>query len=103
MNRCDGQKPLPVYDEGMSLKRLLVPTAFLCVAAAPPVTFIPASHALRPASDEYRTLWQTDGQAMVTALERVTGLSFPTGRIDVIVSEGRPMTTYDGRTIRLRA
>ena len=40
---------------------------------------------------------------MAAAMERVTGLTFPPGPIDVIVSEGRPMTAYDGRTIRLRA
>jgi hypothetical protein len=36
-------------------------------------------------------------------MERVTGLRFPPGPIEILVSEGRPMTAYDGRTIRLRA
>ena len=75
----------------------------LLAAAAPPVEFTPTAPSFTPAADEYRRLWRSDGAAMVAAMERVTDLAFPPGRIDVIVSEGRPMTAYDGRTIRLRA
>lgn len=72
-------------------------------AAAPPVSVTPVSPAFAPAADEYRRLWRSDGAAIVAALERVAGLTFPAGPVDAIVSEGRPMTSYDGRTIRLRA
>ncbi len=88
----------------MTLSRL--PTLALAVllgAAAPPVSFAPVGPAFAPASDEYRRLWQAEGERIVAAMERVTGLPFPGSPIDAIVSEGRPMTAYDGRTIRLRA
>lgn len=87
----------------MRRNRLPTLAALLCAAAAPPVAFTPTSPAFAPAADEYRRLWESEGTAVVAAMERATGLSFPPGRIDVIVSEGRPMTAYDGRTIRLRA
>jgi hypothetical protein len=76
--------------------------AFLC-AAVPPVTFVPVQPSFSPANAEYRRIWQEDGTRIVAALERVAGLPFPPGPIDAIVSEGRPMASYDGRTIRLRA
>jgi hypothetical protein len=75
----------------------------LLAAATPPVSFAPVGPGFAPASDEYRRLWDTDGERIVAAMERVTGLPFPASPIDAIVSEGRPMTAYDGRTIRLRA
>jgi hypothetical protein len=77
--------------------------ALLCAAAAPPMAFTPTNPGFAPAADEYRSLWRTEGPRIVEALERITGLTFPSNRIDVIVSEGRPMTAYDGRSIRLRA
>jgi hypothetical protein len=87
----------------MRLNRLPILAALCCAAAAPPIAFTPTSPSFAPAADQYRGLWDGEGPAMIAAMERVTGLSFPPGRIDVIVSEGRPMTAYDGRTIRLRA
>jgi hypothetical protein len=75
---------------------------FLC-AAAPRVAFIPVAPGYARASDEYRRVWETDGPRIVEALERAAGVPFPAGRIDALVSEGRPMASYDGRTIRLRA
>jgi hypothetical protein len=72
-------------------------------AAAPPLSFTPVAPAFAPAADEYRRLWRAEGPAIVAALERSAGCPFPAGGIDVLVSEGRPMTAYDGRTIRLRA
>ena len=56
-----------------------------------------------PAAGEYRRIWEAEGPRIVAAMEGVTGLAFPGTPIDAIVSEGRPMTAYDGRTIRLRA
>jgi hypothetical protein len=77
--------------------------AVLLGGAAPPVTFVPVAPQFAPASEEYRSVWETDGARIVEALERAAGLPFPPGRIDAIVSEGRPMAAYDGRTVRLRA
>jgi hypothetical protein len=72
-------------------------------AAAPPVTFVAVSPEFSPANAEYRRIWQQDGARIAEALERNAGFPFPPGRIHAIVSEGRPMASYDGRTIRLRA
>jgi hypothetical protein len=87
----------------MRPNRLPILAALFCAAVAPPVAFAPTSPSFAAAADEYRGLWESQGPAIVAAMERVTGLTFPSGRIDVIVSEGRPMTAYDGRTIWLRA
>ena len=75
----------------------------LLLAAAPPVAFTPVNPGFAPAANEYRALWAAEGRRIVAALEAITGLAFPPRPIDAIVSEGRPMTTLDGRTIRLRA
>ncbi|HYD38491.1 MAG TPA: hypothetical protein VEA60_12810 [Allosphingosinicella sp.] len=85
------------------LNRLPALAALLCAAAAPPVEFVPVAPQFAPASDEYRRVWESDGARIATVMERVAGLPFPGSPIDAIVSEGRPMTAYDGRTIRLRA
>jgi hypothetical protein len=74
----------------------------LC-AAAPPVSFTPVSPEYAEAAGEYRRLWEAEGDRIAAAMEAATGLVFPAARVDVIVSEGRPMTSFDGRTIRLRA
>jgi hypothetical protein len=87
----------------MKPNRLPILAALFCAAAAPPIAFKPTSPSFAAAAVEYRGLWESQGPAIVAAMEHVTGLTFPPGRIDVIVSEGRPMTAYDGRTIRLRA
>jgi hypothetical protein len=83
--------------------RTLALLALLLSAAAPPASVIPVSPSFAPAANEYRRLWQAEGPAIVAAMERVAGLRFPPGPIEILVSEGRPMTAYDGRTIRLRA
>jgi hypothetical protein len=83
---------------------LLAPAAgLLLCAAAPPVSFTPVSPEFAEATTQYRRLWQAEGDRIVAAMEAATGLAFPAERVDVIVSEGRPMASFDGRTIRLRA
>ena len=76
--------------------------ALLC-AAAPPLSFTPAEPRLAGAADEYRRIWAADGDRIVAALEGASGLAFPATAIEAIVRAGAPMTSYDGRTIRLRA
>jgi hypothetical protein len=83
---------------------LLAPAAgLLLCAAAPPVSFTPVSPEYAEAAGEYRRLWQAEGPRIVAAMEAATGLAFPQAPVDAIVSEGRPMASFDGRTIRLRA
>ncbi|HYG47339.1 MAG TPA: hypothetical protein VD846_05285 [Allosphingosinicella sp.] len=88
----------------MVRRTILAPAlaALLC-AAAPPVSFTPVSPEYAEAAGEYRRLWEAEGPRIVAAMEAATGLAFPGSRVDVIVSEGRPMASFDGRTIRLRA
>jgi hypothetical protein len=76
--------------------------ASLC-AAAPPLSFVPQQPRFAAAADEYRRIWEADGARIVAALEAATGLDFPATPIEMIVRDGAPMTSYGGRTIRLRA
>jgi hypothetical protein len=76
--------------------------ALLC-AAAPPVTFTYIEPRFAEAARDYRAIWKADGALIVAAMEAETGLAFPAAPIEAIVRDGRPMTAYDGRTIRLRA
>lgn len=80
-------------------------TAFVSAAllAAPPVGFTPVHPRFEPAAAEYRGLWDHEGRRIAAALERSAGLAFRPAPIAAIVSEGRPMTAFDGLTIRLRA
>ncbi|MEA3010580.1 MAG: hypothetical protein QOJ91_2272 [Sphingomonadales bacterium] len=82
---------------------LAPPLAALLCAAAPPLSFAPVAPEYAEAAGEYRRLWAAEGPRIVAAMESATGLTFPAERVDVIVSEGRPMASFDGRTIRLRA
>lgn len=88
-----------------AMRRLLLAPAagLLLSAAAPPVSFTAVSAEYAEAAGEYRRLWQAEGPRIVAAMEAATGLAFPAARVDAIVSEGRPMASFDGRTIRLRA
>jgi hypothetical protein len=86
------------------IRALLAPALLiLLTGAAPAVNFVPVSPEFSAANAEYRRIWESDGARIVAALERSAGISFPPGPIEAIVSEGRPMASYDGRTIRLRA
>jgi hypothetical protein len=88
----------------MILRAILAPAlAMLLCAAAPPVSFTPVSPEYAEAAGEYRALWQAEGDRIVAAMEAATGMAFPPSPVDAIVSEGRPMASFDGRTIRLRA
>lgn len=80
----------------------LVGCALLC-AAAPPLSFAPAGPHFSPAAEEYRALWETEGERIVAAMEAATGFAFPVAPVEVIVSESPPMTAFDGRSIRLKA
>ncbi|MGZ8336300.1 MAG: hypothetical protein ACXWU1_06535 [Allosphingosinicella sp.] len=77
-------------------------SVLLC-AGAPPVEFVPVGAHFAAATDEYRQMWETDGARIVEAMERATGLPFPELSIEIFVHEGAPMTSFDGRSIRLRA
>ena len=81
---------------------LTVCWVLLC-AAAPPVEFVARTPDFADAADDYRTLWAAEGVRIAAALESATGLAFPDVRVEAIVTDGPPMTAYDGRSMRLRA
>jgi hypothetical protein len=85
------------------MSKKLLPLAALLTAAAPPVSIAPAGRDFVEGANDYRRIWVAEGDRIVAALERASGLAFPSAPIDVIVSEGRPMTAFDGRSMRLRA
>lgn len=83
---------------------LLLPAlAALLTAAAPQLRITPAAPEFQAAADEYRRIWREEGARIVAALEHASGLSFPPGEIEALVSQAPPMMGYDGRTMRLRA
>jgi len=80
---------------------------FLCGiflgGASPPVSFVPVQPRFARAAADYAHIWESDGPRIAASLEAVSGLHFPEAGIEAIVSNARPMTSYDGRLIRLRA
>jgi hypothetical protein len=54
-------------------------------------------------TEEYRRIWVDQGGRMIAALEAAAGVEFPAPPIEAFVSDGPPMMSYDGRTLRLRA
>ena len=71
-------------------------------AASPAITFTPIAPRFREAADEYRALWEQEGDRIVGALERAAGIPFPPAPIEVLVTDSATMTSLDGRTIRMR-
>jgi hypothetical protein len=76
--------------------------ALLC-GAAPPIRFMPQRPQFAASAAEYAEIWRADGPRIVQALEAATELHFPENAIDALVVQGRPMMSYDGRSMRLRA
>jgi len=72
-------------------------------AAAPPLEFTPIRADFAPSAAVYRERWSEEGARIAAALERAAGVPFPDQPIEVLVRDGAPMTSLDGRTIRLRA
>jgi hypothetical protein len=77
--------------------------ALLLGAAAPPIAFTAMEPRFASDTAEYRRVWEREGERMIAALEAASGLEFPAAPIDALVSDGPPMMSYDGRTMRLRA
>ena len=87
------------------MRRLVVVAliAGLLTAAAPPIRFFSAAPEFDAATEEYRRIWTEEGERIVAALERNSGLAFPPGEIEALISQAPPMMGYDGRSLRLRA
>ena len=75
----------------------------LSCGAAAPLDFVAMAPRFEAATEDYRRIWREDGPLIVAAMEAATGRAFPRSQIEVLVRDGAPMTSFDGRTIRLRA
>jgi hypothetical protein len=85
-------------------KALLALAALPALAGtAPPVSFVPRLPQFASATAEYRALWVAEGPRIAAALEAATGVPFAGSSVEAIVTDGPPMTAYDGRSMRLRA
>ena len=68
------------------------------------VNFTPTADTFKAATDEYAAIWAKEGARIVAAMERMTGLQFEPGPIDVRVYEGVSFSgSRDGRPMMLRA
>lgn len=83
-------------------RSLALATCFLLPAAAPPVTFTPLEPRFVATADHYRQLWRAEGERIVAALERESGVAFPDRPLEIILRDGRPMTGFGCSAIRLR-
>lgn len=81
---------------------LLAAAAAILTGAAPPLRITPLGERGAEAAAAYRALWQAEGERIAAALERNAGVALPPAPIELLLTPGRPMTSYDGRTIRLR-
>jgi len=87
----------------MGERLIIAALCALLTAAAPPLEFTPIRPDFAPSADLYRERWSDEGARIAATLERIAGVTFPDQRIEVLVRDGAPMTSLDGRTIRLRA
>src|SRR4030095_7185727 len=52
------------------------------------INFTPQSERFNAATEEYRQIWQSEGDQMIAAIEQVTGLKYPEKEFNAIVFEG---------------
>jgi hypothetical protein len=69
----------------------------------PAVKFTASADTFRAATDEYAAIWSKEGERIVAAMERATGLRFEDGPIEVSVYEGVSWSGGGGRPMLLRA
>lgn len=82
---------------------LLTGIALLCGGAAPPLTFTAVQPRFEDSARSYQALWRAEGERIAAALEQAAGVGFAAAPIEIRVSDAPSMTSFDGRTIRLRA
>jgi hypothetical protein len=72
------------------------------------LTFVPANDSFAAATEEYRQLWASEGQRMIGAMERLSGLSFASPPyadtvITAVVFEGVSNSGFREQPMKLRA
>lgn len=87
-----------------ALHLMLLVTGALAAPQEPKVrmTFSPESERFFGAACEYENIWRTEGQRILDAMERVSGLQFFEKEIQAIVYEGVSYSGFGGRPMKLR-
>jgi hypothetical protein len=73
---------------------LVVISVLPALAQRVKIQFTPESEQFVAAAKEYQTIWQTDGDKIVKAMEKVSGLKFKETEIEAVVYEG---VSWSGR------
>jgi hypothetical protein len=71
--------------------------------SATDLNFIPQASEFAVAAQEYRAIWEAEGERIVGALQKATSLRLEQGPIQAIVYEGVSYSGYHERPMRLRA
>jgi hypothetical protein len=90
----------------MTIGRLVLAVTLLGRAApacATEIEFVPQGPEFTAAADEYRAVWKADGQRIVDAFRKHTGLTLEPGPIRVIVFEGVSYSGDRDTPMQLRA
>ena len=99
---ADGHAEARQRATGCANRLPALPALLLLSAAAPPVTFTPLEPRFARSAEQYRQLWRAEGERIVAALERESGLTFPDRPLEIILRDGRPMTGFGCSLMRLR-
>lgn len=67
------------------------------------INFVPQGPEFAAAAEEYQAIWKAEGELIVDALRKATGLALEPGPIQAIVYEGVSYSGYRKRPMRLRA
>ena len=73
------------------------------VAGATELEFVPQEPAFSEAVEEYKAIWESEGDRIVNALETATGLRLEAGPVRVIVCECVSYSGYRETPMQLRA
>src|SRR5688500_12503639 len=67
------------------------------------INFVPEGSEFAAATEEYQAIWKAEGDLIVNALQKATGLVLEPGPIQAIVYEGVSYSGYRERPMRMRA
>ena len=67
------------------------------------MTFTPQSHTFSEETDAYRRLWADEGQRIIEAMQRVTGLTFIQSHVEAVIFEGPSSSGSRDTPMYLRA
>lgn len=81
------------------------PTVGTQTATAPRVklNFTPESEKFNAATEEYRNIWQAEGDHLIETMEQVSGLKYHEREVNAIVFEGPSESGYEEKPMKMRA